>query len=95
MLVDRVTMLEKALTYRHLILRHFIANVRVHNFDDRNIEAQANYQLMQTDNDGITTLFGVGQYKLTLVPGADNWQASTLFVIVDTFGIDNMLAVPI
>jgi len=95
MLVDRVTMLKKALTYRHLILRHFVSNSRVLDFDDKRINAQANYQLMQSDNDGVTSLFGVGQYKLTLVPGSDGWQAKTLFVIVDTFGIDNMLAVPI
>ena len=95
MLVDRVTMLEKALTYRHLILRHFVSNVRVLEFDEASIQAQANYQLMQTDNDGVTTLFGVGQYKLNLVSSSDGWQAQTLLAIADTFGIDNMLAVPI
>ncbi len=95
MMIDRVTMLEKALTYRHLILRHFVSNVRVIEFDARKIKAHANYQLSQTDNDGVTTMFGVGQYQLELVRHADSWQAKTVFVIVDTFGIDNMLAVPI
>lgn len=94
MLMDRVTMLAKALTYRHLIHRHFISNVFVSSVSTDEIQVKANYQLMQTDNDGVTSLFGVGQYLLTLVPEDDQWLASQLLVIVDTFGIDNMLAVP-
>ena len=95
MLVDRVTMLKKALTYRHLLLRHFITNIRVIEHDINTMSVRANYQLMQTDNDGVTTLFGVGQYQLRLVDRDSRWLAAELFVIADTFGIDNMLAVPI
>lgn len=95
MMVDRVTMLDKALTYRHMILRHFISNVLINDFSADLVAAVANYQLMQTDNDGVTTLFGVGQYRVQLVPAGEQWLASELLVIVDTFGIDNMLAVPV
>ncbi|MGB7301195.1 MAG: aromatic-ring-hydroxylating dioxygenase subunit beta [Burkholderiaceae bacterium] len=95
MLTDRVTMLEKALTYRHLILRHFISNVRIVEHHVNKIKLHANYQLMQTDNDGVTTLFGVGQYKLVLTARGPHWRVAEMFVIVDSFGIDNMLAVPI
>lgn len=95
MMVDRVTMLDKALTYRRMILRHFVSNVLVSRYSESSLSAIANYQLMQTDNDGVTTLFSVGQYQLELVADGDGWCASKLIVVVDTFGIDNMLAVPI
>jgi anthranilate 1,2-dioxygenase small subunit len=95
MMVDRVTMLDKALTYRRMILRHFVSNVLVRQHSEKSLSAIANYQLMQTDNDGVTNLFGVGQYQMELIAVGDDWFASKLIVVADTFGIDNMLAVPI
>lgn len=95
MILDRVTMLRDALTYRKMFLRHFISNIRIlqRNADDCRI--QANYQVMQTDNDGVTTLFNVGQYSDEIISINGELKFKEKIVIADTFGIDNMLAVPL
>ena len=95
MIIDRVTMLRKALTYRHMIQRRFISNVRVLVHGAGQCTVRANFQLMQTDNDGVTSLFGVGQYRATLVRADTRIEAAELIVVLDTFGVDNLLAVPI
>ncbi|MFK7964736.1 MAG: nuclear transport factor 2 family protein [Burkholderiaceae bacterium] len=95
MIVDRVTMLKKALTYRKMYQRHFIANLRIVSCSQKQASLRANYQLMQTDNDGVTKLFSVGQYRARVVLVNDQVKFAEMIVIADTFGVDNMLAVPL
>lgn len=95
MIVDRVTMLKKALTYRKMYQRHFISNLRIVDADDNGCQIQANYQLMQTDNDGVTRLFSVGQYRSRLVMQDEMPRIVEMIVVVDTFGVDNLLAIPL
>jgi len=95
MIVDRVTMLKKALTYRRMYQRHFISNLRVLESGSMGALIRANYQLMQTDDEGVTRLFSVGRYSARLVLVNGRPKLSEMIVVVDTFGIDNMLAVPL
>ena len=95
MIVDRVTMLKKALTYRKMYQRHFIANLRIVSCSQDQACFRANYQLMQTDNDGVTKLFSVGQYRARVVTVGNQAKLAEMIVIADTFGVDNMLAVPL
>lgn len=95
MIVDRVTMLKKALTYRKMYQRHFITNLRVLESGAMGCRFRANYQLMQTDDEGVTKLFGVGRYSASLVLVNGSPKLAEMIVVADTFGIDNMLAVPL
>ena len=95
MILDRVTMLRDALTYRKMYLRHFISNISISECHGDNCQLRANYQVMQTDNDGITTLFSVGQYIDHIISIDGDLKFKEKIVITDTFGIDNMLAVPL
>lgn len=95
MIVDRVTMLKKALTYRKMYQRHFISNLRVLEAGSGGAQLRANYQLMQTDEEGVTRLFSVGQYRARLVLVDDSPKLTEMIVVADTFGVDNMLAVPL
>ncbi len=95
MIIDRVTMLKKALTYRKMYQRHFISNLRILNSSQNQARLRANYQLMQTDDDGVTRLFSVGQYRARVVLVKEQPRLAEMIVIADTFGIDNMLAVPL
>jgi len=95
MIIDRVTMLNKALTYRKMYQRHFISNLRVLESSSSHARLRANYQLMQTDDEGVTSLFSVGQYRARLILIKGQPRLTEMIVVVDTFGIDNMLAVPL
>lgn len=96
MIKDRVTMLVKeTLTYRKMYLRHAITNVRADQKPDGTIEASANFTVMQSDLEGNSSIYMVGGYRDQIEPLGDRLLFRTRLVIVDSFSIDNMLAVPL
>lgn len=96
MVVDRVLMLvKKTLTYRKMYFRHQIGNVRVRRIDEASVEAQANIIVHQTDLEGVSSIYLVGRYVDQLVLREGRLRIRTKAVILDSFGIDNMLAVPV
>lgn len=96
MVKDRVAMLIKdTLTYRRFHLRHYITNVRVDRADDGGIRAFANLMVMQSSNEGESSLYIVGRYEDILVEQGDALKLRQRWVIVDSFSIDNMLAIPL
>ena len=96
MIKDRVTMLVKeTLTYRKMYLRHAITNVRADEQPDGTIEASANFIVMQSDLEGNTSIYMVGCYRDRIELIEDKLRFRSRTVIVDSFSIDNMLAVPL
>lgn len=96
MVKDRVAMLiQGTLTFRKVYFRHYITNVRADEMPDGSIAASANLQVMQSDLEGNSSLYMVGRYedRMELVDG--NLKLRNRLVIVDSFSIDNMLAVPL
>jgi anthranilate 1,2-dioxygenase small subunit len=96
MVIDRVAMLvKKTLTFRMMYRKHFIANIRILNEADEHIEASANVMVIQSDLEGVSSLFIAGSYVDLITTSGARLLLRNRKVIVDSFGIDNMLAVPV
>ncbi|MEK7943962.1 aromatic-ring-hydroxylating dioxygenase subunit beta [Pigmentiphaga sp. YJ18] len=96
MVKDRVTMLIKGtLTYRDVNFRHYITNVRADETDAGAISASANFLVMQSDLEGNASVYMVGRYEDQMAITGDRLRLRRRLVIVDSFSIDNMLAVPL
>lgn len=96
MVQDRVAMLVKGtLTIRNVYLRHYITNIRVDEQADGGIAASANFQVMQTDPEGNSSLYMVGRYEDLMEHAGESLKLRRRLVIVDSFSIDTMLAVPL
>ena len=96
MVKDRVEMLIKdTLTYRQMYMRHYITNVRTSQAADGTIRASANLLVMQSDLEGNSSIYMVGRYEDVLAEIDGELKLRKRLVIVDSFSIDNMLAVPL
>jgi anthranilate 1,2-dioxygenase small subunit len=96
MIRDRVAMLvQKTLTYRDVNLRHFISNVRADPGPAGTIVSGANLLVMQSDPEGNSSVYMVARYEDVLVEESSTLKIRRRLVIVDSFSIDNMLAVPL
>jgi anthranilate 1,2-dioxygenase small subunit len=94
MLRDRIQSLRQANIYNIHTDRHVIGLPRVSVEGDR-VELSASFALYQTDQEGVSRLFGVGQYRDTLVRRDGNLAIKQTDVILDTAGIMTLLATPI
>jgi len=95
MIRDRVAQLiDNTLTYRRLNLRHFISNVRIEH-DGNKINLKANFQVMQSDLEGVSELYLVGRYEDVLILEQGDLKFISKRAILDSFSIPNMLAVPV
>lgn len=96
MVIDRVAMLIKnTLTYRRMYLKHFVTNVRIEKEDRGAIHSTANVLVIQSDLEGVSSLYIVGTYVDIISSAGERYTINERRVIVDSFGIDNMLAVPV
>ena len=91
MVQDRVAMLAKGvLTYRRDRLLRQVSNVQIVPGS-----ARANLVVYQSSEEGVSSLYMVARYELELVEKADALKIRRMAVVVDSFGIDTMLAVPL
>ena len=96
MVSDRVAMLiQGTLTYRHMNLLRQVSNVRAERETNGAIRARANLVVFQSDEEGVSSLYIVARYDALLVEAAGALRIRQMRVIVDSFGIDTMLAVPL
>lgn len=96
MVKDRVAMLIKGtLTIQNVYLRHYITNVRADSQTDGSVAASANFQVIQTDPEGNSSLYMVGRYEDQMENAAQGLKLRKRLVIVDSFSIPTMLAVPL
>jgi anthranilate 1,2-dioxygenase small subunit len=96
MLVDRVTMLvNETLTYRPMYLRHQTTNLRVREKDASTVTARANFTVHQCDVEGVASLYLVGRYEDEIHINSNGPKLRRKRAILDSFGIDTMLAVPV
>ena len=95
MMTDRIRSLRTANIFNVHYPRHVVSNVEVLAARDDEYDVAAAYTVYQTDLEGQTKLFSVGQYLDVITLG----QAAPLFrekiAICDTFNIPNLLAIPL
>ena len=95
MIRDRVAQLvDNTLTYRRLNLRHFISNIRIDD-EQPEINVNANFQVMQSDLEGVSKLYLVGRYEDKLILDQNELKLISKKAILDSFSVPNMLAVPV
>lgn len=96
MVKDRVAMLVKnTLTYRRMHLLRQVTNVRARREPDGTVAAQAALVVHQSSEEGVSSLYMVARYRAQLVASDGRLLIRRMGVIVDSFGIDTMLAVPL
>ena len=96
MVRDRVAMLAKGvLTYRRDRLLRQVSNVQCQSLPESIMQARANLVVYQSSEEGVSRLYMVARYRALLRPSGENWLIKSMDVVVDSFGIDTMLAVPL
>lgn len=95
MLQDRVKSLREANIYNLHYPRHVVSNMEVSLGADGLVLATSNVVVFQTDMDGRTSLFCVGQYRDRIEDDGERLSFAERTVIIDTYNIPNLLAVPI
>ena len=95
MLRDRVRSLREANIYNIHYPLHQVTNVEVTWEPDGSIGATAALTVFQTDQEGRTNLFVVGRYRDRLVELDGRLFFAEKLIILDTFNIPNLLAVPL
>jgi len=96
MVRDRVAMLAKGvLTYRRDRLLRQVTNVQCQPLPESMVQARANLVVYQSSEEGVSRLYMVARYRAVLRLSGENWRIKSMDVVVDSFGIDTMLAVPL
>jgi anthranilate 1,2-dioxygenase small subunit len=97
MVQDRVAMLAKGvLTYRRDKLLRQVSNVQVlPGGKPETIAAHAHLVVYQSNEEGVSSLYMVARYELELVERANALKIRRMAVVLESFGIDTMLAVPL
>lgn len=94
MITDRITVLRTAAVYNIHVDRHMLSAIRVTGIGAGTARYEANFCVYQSDQEGRTKLFCTGLYEgevaLTEQP-----RLLGQTVVVDTFSIPALLAVPI
>jgi anthranilate 1,2-dioxygenase small subunit len=72
-----------------------ISNVQSQLLDDASIQATANLVVYQSSEEGVSSLYMVARYAASLVQVQGDLKIKKMSVIVESFGIDTMLAVPL
>jgi len=95
MMVDRIRSLRTANIYNLHYPRHIITNVEVLGARGDEYDVAAAYTVYQTDLEGQTKLFSVGQYLDVITFAGGSPLFSEKIAICDTFNIPNLLAIPL
>jgi anthranilate 1,2-dioxygenase small subunit len=96
MVKDRVHMLIKnTLTYRHMYMHRQVSNVRARRSEGGLIHATAGLVVHQSDEEGVSSIYMIARYRAQLKDTDGTFRIQKMGVIVDSFGIDTMLAVPL
>jgi anthranilate 1,2-dioxygenase small subunit len=95
MMLDRIVSLRKANVYNLHYSRHVISNVEILSEGADSFEVAACYTVYQTDFEGQTRLFSVGQYRDVIASSGGELRFQEKIAVCDTFNIPNLLAIPL
>jgi anthranilate 1,2-dioxygenase small subunit len=95
MLRDRIVALREANEYNLHYPRHLIGSTQGRLRADGGYDVSASYAVFQTDMDGRSRLFSVGRYRDHAVLVDGELRLLHKLVIVDTFSVPTLLAMPL
>jgi len=90
-----VRSLREANVYNLHYARHVVSNIAILSARDDSFEVAACYTVYQTDLEGQTRLFSVGQYLDVIAHGNGELKFREKIAVCDTFNIPNLLAIPL
>jgi anthranilate 1,2-dioxygenase small subunit len=94
-MVDRIAALRETAVYNIHCSRRFYSGVQASAREDGAVEFTSNVCVYQSDQDGHSRLFCVGQYRGTLAAAAGAAPIAQMSVLIDTFAIPTLLAMPV
>ena len=92
MIRDRITTLQGVNIYNIHTTRHIVGRPRLTAVEDTSIEFEASFAVYQTDQEGVTQLFGTGNYRSGLLRDDDKLFFESQVVQLDTFAVPTLLA---
>jgi anthranilate 1,2-dioxygenase small subunit len=92
---DRIRSLREANIYNEHYPRHLVSNISVLGSSAGTFEVSSAYAVYQTDLEGHTSLFSIGEYQDRIVVRNGVARFASRTVICDTFSVPNLLAIPI
>ncbi|OZI77673.1 aromatic-ring-hydroxylating dioxygenase subunit beta [Bordetella genomosp. 12] len=95
MLKDRVTALRETTMFEPRSLRHFISGVQVRKRRGEEVEAQANFAIMESLSDREPSLNMVGRYLDIWRQTNDGWRLARRDCVYDNYRVRTSLIVPI
>ena len=95
MLRDRVTALRSANEYNLHYDRHLVGSIRVLPYREAEWRLHAAYAVYQTTLEGVSRLFSVGCYRDQVRMEGGRLMFSEKKVVVDTFSVPTLLAIPL
>lgn len=95
MIRDRLLALKNANIYNIHYDRHLISGIRIVDANNDTYDVRANYCVIQTDVEGRSEVFSVGEYRDKISVSDRNPRFKVKVVIPDTFNIQRPLAVPL
>ena len=96
MMEDRITSLREANIYPPHHNRHLVSNVRTFVTPETGeIQAQSNYAILQTLNDGETRIYNAGKYQDIIVRENGALKFKEKLCIYDTSRIQTLMVTPI
>ncbi len=95
MLRDRVISLRHANIYETPHYRHMLSGHRITAVDGDTADMRASYVVINTSQDGDSTIFQAGYYQDRLVRTADGWRFSVKRAVYDTHRVQTLLAYPV
>lgn len=94
MMADRITSLREANIYAPHHYRHLVSNTRVREKDGL-IQAQSNYAVLQTLNDGDTQIYNAGKYQDLIQRENGVLKFKEKLCIYDTTRVKTLLVTPL
>jgi anthranilate 1,2-dioxygenase small subunit len=95
MLRDRVISLRHANIYETPHYRHMLSGQTVTVVDDDTVQMRASYVVINTSQDGESTIFQAGYYQDRLVRTEAGWRFRVKRAIYDTHRVQTLLAYPV
>jgi anthranilate 1,2-dioxygenase small subunit len=95
MLRDRVLSLREANIFGEHNYRHMTSGLMINQIDDKTVEAESSYIVIQTLAHGESFVYQAGRYSDRIVKTDEGWRYAKRRVIYDTSRVATLLATPI
>lgn len=95
MLRDRVLSLRHANIYEAHSYRHMTSGLMIKTIDADTADTESSYVVIQTLQDGVSSVYQAGRYIDRVVRTAAGWRYAKRRVVYDTLRVATLLATPI